>query len=338
MSDRFGPDQIERDYAESLRSLLQARCGPAQVREAWELPGGVSRELWRDLGESGLFGIAVAPEWGGAGLGLDSLVVALEEVGVAAAPGPIVEAAAVVAPLLSESEGGDESLARLLAGDLVVTTGLGPDPYVPCLEAADTVLVRDPAGRVRSADPTELDATALAGVDGSRPIHRLEPAAVGAVLGGADLEGAVDRGAIATAAVLVGLGRATVDRAVEYCGGRRQFGRPIGSFQAVQHALAEAHAEIELARGLVRHAAAAHAGNAVGTVDEMSRPVLASMAKVSATRAATFAAERSLQAHGAMGYSFEYDLQLWLKRIWALAAAWGDLSWHQTRIGARLEL
>jgi alkylation response protein AidB-like acyl-CoA dehydrogenase len=336
VSERFGPDQIEHDYVESLRGLLRVRCGPDVVRTAWGLPGGTPADLWRELAESGLFGIAVDAERGGAGLGLDSLVLALEEVGAAAAPGPIAEAAAVAAPALAESEDGEEPLARLLAGDLVVTTGLGPDPYVPCLDAAGAVLLRDPEQLVRLASAAELAVTRLACVDESRPLHRIEPGTVGSLLAGADAGTAFDRGAIATAAVLIGLGRAVIDRAAAYTGERLQFGRPVGSFQAVQHNLADAHVEIELSRGLVRRAAAAYAGNAAGNLEEFSLPVLASMAKVSATRAASLAAEHSLQAHGAMGYSFEHDLHLWLKRIWALAASWGDLGWHRARIGAEL--
>lgn len=338
MSDRFGPDQIERDYAASLRALLADRCPPDAVRGAWRLPGGVPMDLWRELGETGLFGIAVDEAHGGAGLDLGSLVIAMEELGGAAAPGPFAEAAAVCAPLLAAS-GRTAELDALLAGDLVITTCLGPDRYVAHLGGASRLLLqRGDTVSLLGADSVE--ATEIRSVDGGRPLSRIDSFDERAADEGrleidrGTLDRAFDSGAIAVGGYLVGLSRAAIDRAVEYTQERRQFGRPIGSFQAVQHGLADAHVEVELARGLVRYAAAATADRAAG-IAELPAGVLASMAKVSAGRAARFAAEHALQAHGAMGYSFECDLQLWLKRIWSLEPAFGDLGWHRARI-ARL--
>jgi len=139
---------------------------------------------------------------------------------------------------------------------------------------------------------------------------------------------AFDRGAFATAAQLLGVARKMIDMTVEYAQLRTQFGKPIGSFQAVKHQLAEAHVALEVARPCVYRAAHALARR------EPDRALHVSMAKAYASDAATRAAKAALQCHGAIGYSYEYDLHLWMKRAWAQAAAWGDAAWHRARIGA----
>jgi alkylation response protein AidB-like acyl-CoA dehydrogenase len=132
---------------------------------------------------------------------------------------------------------------------------------------------------------------------------------------------------LGTAAQLVGLARRMIDLTVDYTKERTQFGVPIGSFQAVKHHLADARIALEFARPLVYRAAWSVAEG------EPGRPVDVSMAKAQASDAAMLAARHALQCHGAMGYSFEYDLHLYMKRAWALAAAWGDAAWHRARVG-----
>ncbi|MBZ0235446.1 MAG: acyl-CoA dehydrogenase, partial [Deltaproteobacteria bacterium] len=141
---------------------------------------------------------------------------------------------------------------------------------------------------------------------------------------------AFDRGAFATAAELVGVARTLVEMTVAYVKLRQQFGKAVGSFQAVKHQLAEAHVGIELARPCVHRAACALARR------EPDHAIHVSMAKAYASDAATRAARAALQCHGAIGYSFEYDLHLWMKRAWVQAAAYGDAAWHRARIGASL--
>jgi alkylation response protein AidB-like acyl-CoA dehydrogenase len=138
---------------------------------------------------------------------------------------------------------------------------------------------------------------------------------------------AFDRGALGTAAQLLGLGRHLLDVTVEYARHRQQFGAPIGSFQAVKHKLADVRLALEFARPVVYRAAYSVAGG-----DE-ARPTHVSMAKAYASDATLLAARHALQVHGAIGYSYEHDLHLWLKRAWALAAAWGDAAWHRARVG-----
>lgn len=146
----------------------------------------------------------------------------------------------------------------------------------------------------------------------------------------ADAPAAFDRAAVATAAQLLGLGRRLRDETVGYAGQRRQFGTVIGSFQAVKHQLADVAIGLEFAAPLVHRAAYSLAHEAPSA----SRDV--SAAKNAAGRAAHRAARTALQVHGAIGYTGELDLQLWLNRVFALRAAWGGDGFHRARLRADL--
>jgi alkylation response protein AidB-like acyl-CoA dehydrogenase len=113
---------------------------------------------------------------------------------------------------------------------------------------------------------------------------------------------------------------------VEYVTARKQFGAPIGSFQAVKHHLADVRIAIEFAAPLTYRAA-----YSLATADPDAM-LYCSMAKARSADAAELAARASLQCHGAMGYSYEYDLHLWIKRAWALSRTWGDAAWHRDRV------
>ncbi len=135
-----------------------------------------------------------------------------------------------------------------------------------------------------------------------------------------------DRAAMATGAVLVGVADRLIAMAAHYAQERVQFGKPIGSFQAVKHHLADALVRVEFARPMVYRAALSL------TEGDRDGSLHASMAKAMASDAATLAARTALQVHGAIGYTWEHDLHLWMKRAWALAAAWGDAATHRARV------
>jgi alkylation response protein AidB-like acyl-CoA dehydrogenase len=137
-----------------------------------------------------------------------------------------------------------------------------------------------------------------------------------------------DRATLGTAAQLVGLAARMITMTVDYVKERHQFGVPVGSYQAVKHLLANAHLQVEYARPAVYRAAYAL------THDEAHRARDVSFAKVYANEAADRAARAALQCHGAIGYSFEYDLHLWMKRSWVLRVAWGDTAFHRERVAA----
>jgi Acyl-CoA dehydrogenase, C-terminal domain len=145
---------------------------------------------------------------------------------------------------------------------------------------------------------------------------------------GASVALAIDgeRATVAASAQLLGLGQRMLDMTVDYVKERKQFGVPIGSFQAVKHHLADAHKEIAFARPAVWRAAAT------------SEPLHVSMAKAMASDAAAFAGRQALQCHGAIGYTVEYDLHRYLKQTWVLARQFGDAAWHRERIAKELHI
>ncbi|HEV2993812.1 MAG TPA: acyl-CoA dehydrogenase [Acidimicrobiia bacterium] len=311
----FTPDQVA--FRDAARDLLGRECPPAAVRAAWTSDTGRSVTAWPALAAMGVLG-ALAPEAaGGLGLQLVDLVLVLEETGYVALPDPIVEHAAVAVPLLPDP-------APAAAGDITVTAALDGSGLAVWADTADAVVL-DAGDALAVVACDALTLTPHRSVDGARRLFGVGsvPDAAPRVVDAA----AFDRGALGTAAQLVGLGRRLLDLTVGYVQERRQFGVPVGSFQAVKHHLADARLALEFAAPLVYRAAWS-----VSTGDP-DAPVHVSMAKAQAGAAAHRTGRAALQCHGAMGYSFEYDLHLYLKRAWALAAAWGDEAWHRARVG-----
>ncbi len=265
------------------------------------------------------------------------LVLLLEETGRVGLPDPIVESVAVAAPLLAESAGPEiqqQWIPGLVAGESVVTTAFG-GALVPNADSAALVL----AARERRLVAVPTAAVRLerqASVDGARRLFEVTWDDRDAVVlaEGDDARSAVDRafdrGALGTAAQLIGLGRQMLDLTVGYAKERRQFGVPIGSFQAVKHHLADALLHLEFAVPVV-HAAA----YALATGDP-DAPVAVSHAKAAANDAARLVGRQALQCHGAIGYTVEYDLHLWLKRVWALSESFGSSALHRGRVADRV--
>ncbi|HEX3788673.1 MAG TPA: acyl-CoA dehydrogenase family protein [Pseudonocardiaceae bacterium] len=324
---KFSLSAEQRDFAASLRALLTSEDALA-VGRAWQAgdraPG---RALWARLAELGVPALAVPERWGGLGADPIDLVVAFEELGRFAVPGPLIETIAVVPALLTGIEPGRTAetwLPRLAAGDVLASVAMLPHvPYaldadlVPLLGVLDqgTLWCGTPGGSV------------LSSVDPSRRLFRVRRENV---LGAVDGTNAFNVGALACAAQLLGAGHALLDTSTEYAAGRVQFGRPIGSFQAVKHHLADVLVGLELARPLVYGAAVALAAGSV-TADRDC-----SAAKVACADAANRAARIALQVHGAIGYTQECSVGRWLTRVRALVSAWGNSSVHRDRVLAAL--
>ena len=216
----------------------------------------------------------------------------------------------------------------MLAGDTLVAAQLGDGDLVAHGEHAALIVLRD-GGTLRAYEPGELALEPCSTVDGSRGLARLarSPASGGRPLSDdpALADAAWQRGVLGTSALLIGLARRMLDTTVEYVKQREQFGVPVGSFQAIKHALASALLAVEFARPMVL---AAGWAQAAGTADACQT----SAAKVLASDAARLVARTAIQCHGAIGYTTEYDLHLYAKRAWALAPAWGDPAWHRARL------
>ncbi|MFG1999455.1 acyl-CoA dehydrogenase family protein [Spirillospora sp. NPDC048911] len=309
---KFSFTEDQRLLAETVREVLDKACPPETVRAAGESerPG----PAWRALADVGLLGAHIPEEHGGLGLTALDTVLAYEETGWYAVPGPVVETA-VAAPLLVPPE----RLAGIATGDLTVSVRPACTPYLPDADIADLLVAGSavaPSAGMTLTPHTCVDAT-----------RKLFTADLDAGSGG---DVAFDHAALATAAQLIGLGRRLREEAVGYAGQRRQFGKVIGSFQALKHQLADVAIALEFAAPLVHRAAYALAhGTPTATRD-------VSAARTAASRAAHRAARTALQVHGAIGYTDELDLQLWLNRVWALRSAWGDPGLHRARLRAAL--
>ena len=305
---RFAFTDAQLELRDAVRDFLEKECPPALVRDAWTNETGRSG-LWEKLGAMGVLGVLAPEEHGGLGGSFLDLVLLLEETGRAALPEPIVEHAAVALPAL-------EDPGPAAAGEVTVSAGLPGSKLVPYAESADVVLLDDEAFA-----PDALALEPCDSVDGSRRLFTVG-------WGPFAMKGEwFERGALGTAAQLLGLAQAMLDVTVEYAKARHQFGVPIGSFQAIKHKLADVRLALEFARPVVYRAAYSVAHK------DPQLSVHVSMAKAYASDAALLAARHALQVHGAIGYSYEHDLHLWMKRAWALAASWGDAAWHRDRVG-----
>ncbi|MEI8000507.1 MAG: acyl-CoA dehydrogenase family protein [Actinomycetes bacterium] len=304
-------------FRDAVRDLLANECPPAVVRAAWEAGGGRTA-AWGALAEMGVLGAAAPEAAGGLGLSMLDLVLITEETGYAALPEPFVEHVLAGVPALPDP-------GPAAAGGVTVTAALGA-PFVPFGADADLVLLDDDESLVCVA-AADVIARPVDGVDASRRLARIDWNDAEIIGDDAVRAATFDRGALGTAAQLVGITRRMLDLTVAYVQDRHQFGVPIGSFQAVKHHLADARMALEFARPLVYRAAWSLA------VGDPEASVHVSMAKSLASDAAVLTSRQALQAHGAMGYSFEYDLHLFMKRAWAWAGSWGDASWHRARVG-----
>jgi hypothetical protein len=289
---RFELDSDQQAFAASLDSLLAA-SDTVSVARAWA--GGDHEpglKLWTRLADLGLTELA----------GEDTTVeacVAFEALGRHAVPGPWVESAAVL-PL---------ALGRDLSGTIA---SLAVPPHVPYALDADVTtevfVLHD--GRLHTATVGER----VGSVDRTRHLFRVSPGDPVATL---ELRGALGLGVLATSAQLLGAGERLLADSVAYVKQRRQFGREIGSYQAIKHQLADVRIALDFARPLLYGAALT------------TEPEYVSAAKVACSDAAYLAARTGLQVHGAIGYTAELDLSLWLTKVRALRNAWGSPAFHR---------
>jgi alkylation response protein AidB-like acyl-CoA dehydrogenase len=325
---RFGPSSEQTAFAETVDRLLAKADTAGTVRRWAQGDRDTGLELWTQLAAQGVTALLVPEEFGGLAASRLDLVMAFEQLGYHAVPGPWIETVAVTPGLLAAA-GGDfasETLAAIAEGGRLVSLSIPPVvPYGLDADAAQTILLL--GGHTlhhavlersrQSVDP----ARHLGEVQATTTIATLDPTAVSA---------AIDHGALACAAQLLGAAQRLLNDTVSYAKSRKQFGRAIGEFQAVKHLLANVRIAIDFARPLVQGAAV--------SIDSGSSTVPrdVSAAKVSANEAADLAARTALQVHGAIGYTAEFDLSLWLLRSRALTSAWGTSSWHRARILASL--
>ena len=355
----FAFSEQQDELRQGVRSVLDAECAVDALR-AFELADDegraeVSRNRWGVLAELGAPALVVPEAAHGLGLTDVDLVGVLEEAGRACLPEPLLETAALAAPTLAAlvpDPAATAALAALVEDDVVFAVG-GVDvtehgvtsptevsadgmlrtPRVSGARDAGILLLAcrdDESGwQLHAVPAASCTADPTPALSASRDISTVHwPLASDTLLAyGVAAEAAVallaDRAAAGTAALLVGLADRMVAMAAAYAKERHQFGKPIGSFQAVKHLLADARVALEFARPAAYRAAWSLA---------TAQPTLshdASMAKAMSSDAADRAARVALQVHGAIGYTWECDLHFFLKRTWALSRAWGDAATHR---------
>jgi alkylation response protein AidB-like acyl-CoA dehydrogenase len=343
------------------RFLAEKAPISGHVRALLDDPTGTTGAVWRGLADLGTTGLLVSQEYGGAGMTMVEAGIVAEELGAALHPGPWLSSAVAAPRALARLGAGDEA-AELLTGiaDGTTIAAVGPldsnDAAVTAEERNDDVVLRgeiaisdaaaanvllvlaenrDGTGlfAVRT-DSSGISTTPERGIDQTRkqfrvalddvPAHRLataSPEAIAAV---------VDDVLVATAADALGAARAIMDSAVEYAKVRKQFGQVIGSFQAIQHLCVDMYETVELARSGVIHAL--WAGD---NADAQQRHLSALRAKAFAGRLATVG-DTAIQIFGGIGYTWEHDAHLYLKRLLSWSAFLGGPDRYLTELGRTL--
>jgi alkylation response protein AidB-like acyl-CoA dehydrogenase len=317
---RFTLSDDQQEIKRTARDLLASRSTWERVRTAAEA-GRYDDALWGELCELGWPGIAVAEEHGGQGLGIVELAALLEELGYACAPVPFL--GTVCAALAIEHGGTDEQkaawLPRLASGEARGALGAAGE-LVPDAAGADVVVVVDGDGAtLGSAEP----------VDAIDPTRRYGRVTAGDEALGGDVRAGLDRALVAVSAELVGVAQRALDMSVEYVKERKQFGVPVGTFQAVQHKAAQMLLDAEGGRSATYHAAWA------ADADPARLPIAAASAKAWTSDAAKSATGAAIQLHGGIGFTWEADVHWLFKRAQLDGSFLGGGGTHRARV-ARL--
>jgi len=348
----FQLSEDQQALQSAANDLLSSKASPERVRVVVDGGGGWDRSLWSDLVEQGWPGIAVPEELGGVGLGWVEAAVLLEAVGAHVAPVPILGQLVALGGLVASDGAGAEWLPSLVSGTSIAVAAFRPlqatadgdgwkvtgttEP-VPFTPSADVLVVPGTsAGGEERLLLVPLDEStrpsAAPAMDRTREVGRIVLEGAPAVeLGGIDaIRAHIDRGASAYSAELLGIAARCLDLAVAYAEDRVQFGRPIGSFQAVKHRCADMLVDVEGMRSATWWAAWCLAAG-----DEEA-DVAASVAKAWCSDAGDRVVRSALQVHGGIGFTWECDVHLYLKRAQLDRMAFGDAAWHRDRLAALL--
>lgn len=324
MDFRLSDDQT--DLQQGVRAFCDGTVPATRLPEL-EAAGGVDPRLWKELAELGVFGLRLPEATGGIGLGTADAVLVFAELGRRVVPGPVLWSH-LAADLIEGAAGGD-----VVVGGLDRWPGRDEPNLVEHLPSLDVLLVLHPDG-VDRIDPADLEAEPIAvPLDPLTPLHYVKSMPRGERIADADTAARLFRdGAALAAAQMLGISEFMTELAVAYALGREQFGRSIGSFQAVKHILADMFVRQEVARAAVYAAGATIDRPEVG---DASRAV--SSAKVTAGEAALKNSRACIQVHGGMGYTWEVPAHYYLKRSWVLDSCFGTGEDHAGLVAEHLE-
>ncbi len=359
---QFGLSESQQILKDTARKFFSGECPVAEVRRLMETATAYDPSLWLNMIAQGFTGIICPEEYGGMGLGTVELILLMEEAGYALLPGPFfstVALAGAVVNAVASPEQKKKYLARIAGGQARSTVALleagaswdpahlrmaaagdkltGTKLFVTDAAAADFIIVAAQNGVFAvDAKAPGLRIEPMQGMDLTRKIYSVQFANTPAErLGGMDgltKDGLTKAFALATAALaaeMVGGMQRTLDVTVAFAKTRKQFGKPIGIFQAVQHQCADMYLETESSRSAAYYAAWALEENAPDAAAAVS------IAKMYASDASRTVGNRGIQVHGGMGFTWENDLHLYYRRAKASETMLGDASFHRERI-ARL--
>ena len=316
----FTEEQIQ--FKDTIKSFLAEECTPASIRDGWEKNKSFNFERWKNLIELGVLNSNLPEAKGGLGMDQVTLALMVEEMGYAGLPEPVAEQIFLVNDIISflpkniteavESNYNDGTQYIALAHPLA------PNPLF-LNDAAGLILLDNSECNFIAKD--DMDFESISSNDPSRELFQI--ISMNKVISASEnfdeLNSAVSaRGALMTAALLIGLAQKMIDLSSVYVLDRTQFGKPIGSFQAVKHMLADVAVKIEFAKPAVYRAAYSLSEN------NPKSALHCAHAKFMCAQAAELACKNSIQAHGAMGYTWEMDLHIYMRKAWSMMACWGN--------------
>ena len=312
----------QTQFKDAIKSFLAEECAPASIRDGWQKNKSFNLERWKNLIELGVLSSNLPEEKGGLGMDQVTLAMMVEEMGYAGLPEPVAEQIFLVNDVIPflpkniteavESNYNDGTQYIALAHPLA------PNPLF-LNDAAGLILLDSSECKFIAKD--DMDFEIISSNDPSRELFKVSSMndAISTSENFDELNSAVSsRGSLMTAALLIGLAQKMVDLSSIYVLDRTQFGKPIGSFQAVKHMLADVAVKIEFAKPAVYRAAYSLSEN------NPKSALHCAHAKLMCAQAAELACKNSIQAHGAMGYTWEMDLHIYMRKAWSMMACWGN--------------
>jgi alkylation response protein AidB-like acyl-CoA dehydrogenase len=316
----FTEEQLQ--FQETMKGFLAQECTPDSIRLGWQENKPFNTKRWEAVCDLGVLGANLKEEDGGLGIDQISLTLMVEEMGYVALPEPVAEQNFLVNDILElfPEELQEAIKSKFNNGKDYVAVAHPQNPYPLFLEDSKALIMFDETS-CHFLEKDDYGSEDIKSNDPSRVLSRIREvkSSIQSDQNFAHLNQAViSRGALQSAALLIGLAQKMLDLSSAYVLDRKQFGKPIGSFQAVKHMLADVAVAIEFARPAIYRAS-------YSLFDNNSKSALhCAHAKYMAVKAAELACKNSIQAHGAMGYTWEMDLHIYMRKAWSLMACWGN--------------
>ena len=333
MDFTFTEDQLL--FRETISRFLMTEAAPEKLRDIWSTEQNSTEELLQQISAQGLSALSIPEANGGLAMGDIAWSLMSQELGYYAIPDPLANSAYVGAGLICALDDSvavkDDYLNKICEGQLRLAISHECSPLVADAELAEVLLIQH-GDEVHLVPRDKIEQIPNPSIDASRRLATInwqvspETCVASGQAGKNIWRETLNRGALSVAGQLLGLAQRMLDLSVEYSLQRKQFGKEIGSFQAVKHQLANVAGKIEIAKPVLYRAACSLENN------HPLSDIHVSQARNFCSDAAALAARNGIQVHGAMGYTWEVDLQMYMKRSWALNNTWGDSISHQARV------